>query len=361
MSTAFTDPNTLDAFSASEAALDGSARGFPLGYFIIRSIASGKILDVPDHTTADGAELVLFDEKESSLVESMRKPEADNQVFFIDSSGALAAKHSGHAVDVQGGVYSQCQACKLKKLSTDGALVLRRRKPILAPYPNQASHNLPKFEYSPVTGHITITFDSDPLFPPPLPPKDTPTTNTDDDAQRDDFEMVAPNTDDSVSTSPNAWVHEVGRPVPPAWKQRTYLLTSIPSRRPRTFADDATEFFVSSAALITAPLSGLSFPFGSPSEAKAPERIGPGEGDARPIGERVSFEHMQAAKQYDLFDHEVVEEERSEEAEIDDNPHPLRKVKVVGYRHNTHLGGNTKARDRRRWEILPIRRERKRF
>ncbi|KAG8835604.1 hypothetical protein FRC17_002196 [Serendipita sp. 399] len=337
MTTAYTDSDPVDAFSASESAMDGSARGFPLGYFVIRSIGSGKILDVPDHATTDGAELILFNEKEGSLVEGMRRPDADNQVFFIDSSGALASKHSGHAVDIQ-----------------DGALVLRHRKPIVAPYPNATSHSLPKFEYNPVTGHISITFDSDPAFPPPLPPKDTPTTDT-DDAQRDDFEMVAPNTAD---LSPNAWIHETGRPVPPAWKQKTYLLTSIPSRKPRTFVDDAAEFFASSAALITAPLSGLSLPFGSPSESKSPHQIGPGEGDARVLGERVSAEHVQAAKQYDLLEEEVVEEERSEEAEVDDDPHPLRKVKVVGYRH---LGGNPKARDRRRWEILPIRRERRRF
>ena len=44
--------------------------GFPSGYFIIRSVASERLLDVIMDDTEDGAELCLWPEKEKSLVES---------------------------------------------------------------------------------------------------------------------------------------------------------------------------------------------------------------------------------------------------------------------------------------------------
>ena len=69
-----------DSFDPVEAATDGNARGFPLGYFIIRSLATGKVLDVVDDGTADGTELILYNEKDSTLVETLRKREYDNQV-----------------------------------------------------------------------------------------------------------------------------------------------------------------------------------------------------------------------------------------------------------------------------------------
>jgi hypothetical protein len=61
---------TVERFDASTAALDGNARGFPLGYFCIRSIATGKLLDVPMNERRDGQEIILYNEKEKSLVES---------------------------------------------------------------------------------------------------------------------------------------------------------------------------------------------------------------------------------------------------------------------------------------------------
>jgi hypothetical protein len=60
----------VERFDAAAAALNGNARGFPLGYFCIRSIATGKLLDVPTNETRDGQELILYTEKEKSLVES---------------------------------------------------------------------------------------------------------------------------------------------------------------------------------------------------------------------------------------------------------------------------------------------------
>lgn len=54
-----TDTNTenkAETFDAYSAADNGSARGFPLGYFVIRSVATGKVLDIPAHSTKDSAE-----------------------------------------------------------------------------------------------------------------------------------------------------------------------------------------------------------------------------------------------------------------------------------------------------------------
>lgn len=44
--------------------------GFPPGYFIIRSVASDKLLDVTWDEIEDGTEIALWPEKEKSLVES---------------------------------------------------------------------------------------------------------------------------------------------------------------------------------------------------------------------------------------------------------------------------------------------------
>ena len=43
--------------------------GFPPGYFVIRSCATGRLLDVEHDSISDGAELILWPEKETSLVE----------------------------------------------------------------------------------------------------------------------------------------------------------------------------------------------------------------------------------------------------------------------------------------------------
>ena len=43
--------------------------GFPAGYFVIRSLATGRLLDVELDSVEDGTEIILWPEKESSLVE----------------------------------------------------------------------------------------------------------------------------------------------------------------------------------------------------------------------------------------------------------------------------------------------------
>lgn len=230
----------------------------------------------------------------------------------------------------------------------DGVLVLRRRRPITIPYPTRVSHALPSFNYDPVSGHITVTFESDPAFPPPVPPKSA------FDAAPPPYSAASP-TSTAAATATQEGAAQ-------AWKQKCYLLTSIPSRKPRTFVDDAADFFVSGASFLTSPLA--SFSFAGPSTEPdhyyagtgAPHK---GEEDAKALSERVSLEHVSAGH-FDLREDEVVEEERAEETEVDDNPDLMRRVRIVGYRRQTELP-NSKARDRKRWEILPIRKERRRF
>jgi hypothetical protein len=154
----------------------------------------------------------------------------------------------------------------------------------------------------------------------------------------------------------------------PAWKQKTYILTSMPSRRPRTILDDTAEFFTSSAAVIAAPFSQLSLssltnPFGSsePSDKdkNAALKAGPGDEDATVFRERVSLEHVRSGE-FDLRDDEVLENERGEENEVDDDPDEMRRVRVIGHGHAQERS-NAKARERKRWEIVPIRKERRHF
>ncbi|KAJ7665090.1 hypothetical protein DFH06DRAFT_1186604 [Mycena polygramma] len=245
--------------------------GFPPGYFVIRSVASQRLLDVSMDDIEDGTEVLLWPEKDSSIVESRRNPDANNQVFFIDPSGALCSRSAGHAVDVEG-----------------DRLVLRHRRPVSLPYPNDYSHPLPKFSYSAETGEITVHFTSDPSYPPP-------------------------------SAAPSD-----------AWKKKTFILVSIPLRRPRTMLDDA-HALISSA--ITSPLAL----FGVASPQATPEAV--------------------FSTDIDLGEDEVLEEERGEEAEVDDAPEWGRKLRVLGIVNKAREERDIieKARNRRRWQITALR------
>ncbi|KAJ6611484.1 WD40-repeat-containing domain protein [Mycena sp. CBHHK59/15] len=246
--------------------------GFPAGYFVIRSVASNRLLDVTMDDIEDGTDLVLWPEKDSSIVETRRNPEANNQVFFIDTSGALCSRSAGHAIDIQ-----------------DDRLVVRHRRPISLPFPNAYSHPLPTFSYSPQTGEISVHFASDPSHPPP-------------------------------SANPSD-----------AWKRKTYILTSVPLRKPRTIIDDA-HAFISSA--ITTPLSFIT-----------------GRAASQATPEAVFSSHI------DLGEDEVLEEERGEEAEVDDSPEWGRKVRVLSIINKSREEReiSEKARNRRRWQITPLR------
>jgi hypothetical protein len=161
------------------------------------------------------------------------------------------------------------------------------------PFPNEYAHPLPKFCYDTMTGEITVQFSCDPTYPPP----GTPSSNV--------------------------------------WRQKTYLLTALPQRRPRTIIDDASEFIASN---IIGPISYLTG--GPPPSPARPDQVFGGE--------------------IDLNEDEVVEEERGEEAEVDDAPDQTRKVRLVAITtaDKDKLGGllPEAAMQRRKWIVAPLRR-----
>jgi len=54
----------------NEPHVDTEALGFPTGYFSIKSIATGRLLEIYRNDTGDGSPLALWPAKEQSLVES---------------------------------------------------------------------------------------------------------------------------------------------------------------------------------------------------------------------------------------------------------------------------------------------------
>jgi len=248
--------------------------GFPPGYFIIRSAASDRLLDVTMDDIEDGTELGLWPEKEKSLVESFRDPETNNQVFFIDTSGALCSRSAGHAIDVE-----------------NERIVLRHRRPVSQPFPNKYAHPLPRFVYSSETEEISVQFACDPSYP----------------------------------------LHGTSSQ---AWQNKTYLLTSIPKRKPRTIIDDASDFLASNIFNPISYLTGTS----APPQAR-PDEVFNGD--------------------IDLMDDEVLEEEKGEEAEVDNSTDPGRKVRIIEVltadKNMTDLILSEKAKKRRKWVIIPLR------
>ncbi|KAF9229039.1 hypothetical protein BS17DRAFT_770944 [Gyrodon lividus] len=190
-------------------AAEAQLSGFPPGYFVIRSVATGRLWDVSLDEVEDGTEIVLWPEKEQSLVESLRNPDANNQVFFIDTSGALCSRASGHAIDIEG----ECP-------------VLRHRRPVSKPYPNAYSHPLPQFSYNRATQQISVVFSCDPTYPP----------------------------------------HGTG--ASNAWRRKKYILSSVPLRKPKSLMDNASDFLSTAVATPFSFLSGgLSMkPKSSPEE-----------------------------------------------------------------------------------------------
>jgi len=252
--------------------------GFPSGYFIVRNVATGRSLDVEADMVEDGTPLILYPETETSIVEDMRKPESNNQVFFIDTSGALCSRSSGHAIDVE-----------------NDALVLRHRRPVSHPFPNAYSHPLPRYSFEQETGRIIVTFAADPSY------------------------SVSPDRAAAVSS----------------WKDKTFVLSSIPMRKPRTIVDDASE-------LIT---SAISLPFTFLGGSKAT--------NAKP-------DDVFNSGDIDLREDEILETERSEEGEVDDSPEKVRRVKVIALSKEDERVAGEKAKARRHWDIIPLRSTRNR-
>ncbi|KAG6897967.1 hypothetical protein C0992_008357 [Termitomyces sp. T32_za158] len=167
---------------------DVQTYGFPPGYFIIRNLATHRVLDVERDQIEDGTEVILWAETETALVEK--------------------------------------------------------------------------------TGEISIHFENDPDYH--------------NESQSD------------------------------AWRSRSYLLTAIPLRKPKTMLDDAAAFL---SMAVSTPLSLLS---GVSSRPQAtPDEVFRG-----PI---------------DLDENEVVEEDRGEEAEVDDSPETGRKGMLSRFYLSTHL------------------------
>ena len=132
------------------------------------------------------------------------------KVFFIDNNGALCARASGHALDVESQLFPFPKQIPIHLGAPDGRLVLRHRRPLTQPYPNPYSHPLPRFHFHSDTGRLTVKFENDPEF--------------------------------AGGT---------------AWSAKTYYLTALPRHRPRTLLNDATD------ALASAFRNPLSF-FGGP-------------------------------------------------------------------------------------------------
>ncbi|KAG9124402.1 hypothetical protein FRC07_011762 [Ceratobasidium sp. 392] len=191
------DPPAYDNVFDSE---ETTPSGFPTGYFIIRNCASGRLLDIAMSSVADGTRAVLWKEKENSRVLSMRSPAADNQVFFVDYTGALCSKLSGHALDVE-----------------DGRLVLRHRKPFTLPFPNPESHPLPRISYSSSSKLLRVTFGSDPNYPLP------------------------------GATDPRN-----------AWRSMDYIVAGVPLQRPRSFLENTMAMMSNIGATLSKPQALLT-------------------------------------------------------------------------------------------------------
>jgi len=184
----------------SDAPLDAHLNtGFPGGYFLVRSVATDKVLDVSRGESADGTEILLWRNKEKSLVEGMREPDSDNQVFFVDLEGNLCSKVAGLPIDVEG-----------------TRLVVRHHRPITVPFPNAFSHPLPRFSYDTRCGLIRVTHRCDPTHPAP-------------------------------SAYPSS-----------LWKDRDHILTSVPLRRPQSVLQTTADFLSNAASLLSGTLGGAS-------------------------------------------------------------------------------------------------------
>lgn len=112
-----------------------------------------------------------------------------------------------------------------------------------------------------------------------------------------------------------------------AWRTQIFYLTVLPRRRPRTLLDGATDALTSA---FRAPLSL----FGVPSL------------DSTAAGTDDTF---------NLREDEVEEQDRGEDAEVDDDPARGRAVRVIGLTAEEHYELSDKAWARRQWEVLPLR------
>ena len=118
--------------------------------------------------------------------------------------------------------------------------------------------------------------------------------------------------------------------VSDAWKVKSYILSSIPRRKPRSFVDDASEFLSSSVT------NAFSFLSGGPVSPKAkPDDVFNGE--------------------IDLQEDSILEQERGEELEVDDAPDWTRKIRMLSLGPKDLEMASQKASKRRKFQIIPLR------
>ncbi|KAK1229782.1 hypothetical protein PQX77_007159, partial [Marasmius sp. AFHP31] len=178
----------------------------------------------------------------------------------------------------------------------DEKLVLRRRRPITRPFPSHSSHPLPKFSYSEETQEISVAFSCDPNYY---------------DSRSIDY-----------TTSESAW------------KNKIFLLVSKPKRRDPNMFDVASHFVSNTLTSSAYNLFG-----GRPSQ----QTIAAEPGALAAIGA-------------ELDEDEILDSERGEEAEVDDSPDPLRRVRMITTHRSTVDDFNlvNTARNRRRWLVETI-------
>jgi DDB1- and CUL4-associated factor 11 len=116
------------------------------------------------------------------------------------------------------------------------------------------------------------------------------------------------------------------------WRAQTFYLTALARRRPRTLLDDASDVFTSA---FRAPLTSL---LGSVQGVTTPDLTAAGTDDT-----------------FNLREDEVEEQERGDDAEVDDDPARDRAVRVIGLSPEEHHGLGRGAWARRRWEVVPLR------
>jgi DDB1- and CUL4-associated factor 11 len=117
-----------------------------------------------------------------------------------------------------------------------------------------------------------------------------------------------------------------------AWRSQTFYLTALPRRRPRTLLDGASDALTSA---FRAPLSSL---LGSVQGMTTLNPTAAGTDDT-----------------FNLREDEVEEQERGDDAEVDDDPARDRSVRVIGLAPEEHHGLSCGAWARRRWEAIPLR------
>lgn len=174
--------------------------------------------------------------------------------------------------------------------------MLRHRRPVSHPFPNAYSHPLPRFSYDAAVRQVVATFAFDPSYP-------------------------------TVATHDTALS---------AWKDKIFLLTTIPLRKPRTIIDDASEILTSA---ISMPLSFFSS-HAAPATPRPDEVFSSGD--------------------IDLREDEILEQDRSEEGEVDDSLEKYRHVRVIGVTKEDGQVVGEKAKARREWVVIPLRSTRSR-